>query len=193
MKIFLISSVLLSCFTFIVARNNSQLPGKGVVVSGSVSPGFSPKECLYDVKFYFISVEADDSTANIRGNTVVDFEALADIDTLVFELTASEVVDSIVLNGNNQKNFIQEDELLKIVPETPISKGSTNQVRIRYAGTGSSAGFFAGLSNGHDYMYDKRVTYTLSEPYEAKDWFPVKQDLRIKPTPSGFSSPPVKA
>ncbi len=180
MKIFLISSVLLSCFTFIVAGNNSQLPGRGVVVSGSVSPVFSPKETLYDVKFYFISVEADDSTANIRGNTVVHFEALADIDTLVFELTASEVVDSIALNGENLKNFIQEDELLKIVPEIPISKGSTNQVMIRYAGTGSSSGFFAGLSNGHDYMYDKRITYTLSEPYEAKDWFPVKQDLQDK-------------
>ena len=31
-----------------------------------------------------------------------------------------------------------------------------------------------------DYTYDKRVTYTLSEPYEAKDWFPVKQDLLDK-------------
>ncbi len=150
------------------------------VVSGSVSPVYSPLESLYDVTFYFINIEANDSTDTIRATTSVHFTALSEIDTLVFELSSTEVVDSVVLNGVKQDRYLQEDELLKIIPATPIDPGTANQAVIRYAGTGSSRGFFAGLSNGHDYVYNQHVTYTLSEPYEAKDWFPVKQNLQDK-------------
>ncbi len=162
------------------AQNRFSRNGEATIVSGSVSPVYSPKESLYDVKFYFIAVEADDSSAQISGTARIRFLSLASIDTLVFELTHSERVDSVSLDGIDQDHFMQEDELLKIIPGTPIPAGSTMEVMVRYSGTGSSSGFFAGLSNAHDYTYDKRVTYTLSEPYEAKDWFPVKQDLLDK-------------
>ncbi len=150
------------------------------MIPGSVSPGTSPLESLYDVKFYFIEVEADDSSANIRGRTSILLESLHPIDTLVFELTASQVADSIVVNGTEAEDFIQEDELLRIIPAEPLDSGKLNMITVRYAGTTSAGGFFTGLSNGHDYVYGQNVTFTLSEPYEAKDWFPVKQDLQDK-------------
>jgi len=45
---------------------------------------------------------------------------------------------------------------------------------------GNDRGFFAGINSkrGSDYGFD--VTYTLSEPHNARDWFPVKQVLEDK-------------
>ncbi len=180
MKRLFLTALSLAIFFQSFSQDYCSMARMAPFIEGSVAPGYSQKECLYDVKFYFISVEADDSTADIIATTTINFQALLDIDTLVFELTDSEAVDSVILNGINQNNYIHENELLKIIPEVPLDKESSNTVTISYAGTSSAGGFFTGLSNGKDFAYNKQVTYTLSEPFESKDWFPVKQDLSDK-------------
>ncbi len=54
-------------------------------------------------------------------------------------------------------------------------------VQIVYGGeAGQDRGFFAGISSETDFDYGFQVTYTLSEPHNASDWFPVKQVLEDK-------------
>jgi aminopeptidase N len=51
---------------------------------------------------------------------------------------------------------------------------------ITYAGTPPNGGFFNGLSNGSSPSWGNQVTWSLSQPYSARDWWPVKQSLTDK-------------
>ncbi|MEL6537123.1 MAG: M1 family aminopeptidase, partial [Bacteroidota bacterium] len=44
----------------------------------------------------------------------------------------------------------------------------------------SSGSFFQGINNAYDSQWDQSVTYTLSEPYNAYQWFAAKQVLTDK-------------
>ncbi|MEX2426923.1 MAG: M1 family aminopeptidase, partial [Bacteroidales bacterium] len=54
-------------------------------------------------------------------------------------------------------------------------------LKIFYEGDADQArGFFAGITSAYDNTNEQWVTYTLSEPLNARDWFPVKQVLSDK-------------
>lgn len=171
---------------FILASGNlyaqhhcSRHANKNFMLS-SVSPEYSLLQNFYDVKFYDLEIEASDTSTYIVGDATVAFESIKEIDTLVFELQETLAIDSIFLNGNYMPGFVHEGGLLKVMPDNTVSSGSFNALRVKYDGGTTSAGFFTGLTNRRDFIYDKPVTYTLSEPFQASGWFPVKQNLLDK-------------
>lgn len=144
----------------------------------------------YDVKHYTLSLEVDNKSTQIAGAAEIVFEATRDMDTLVLELQDgldvsgikfSEDIGSTIYPSGNELDFVHQDATIYIKLYQTLQQGELLRVKIMYGGeAGRDRGFFAGISNkkGSDYGFD--VTYTLSEPLNARDWFPAKQVLEDK-------------
>ncbi len=133
----------------------------------------------YDVRHYGISLEVNDTSAFIRGYTDILIAAMEDIDEVVLELNDVLVIDSILLNGNVE-TFTHTSDLIRISPAEVLEKDAQFGVRVYYHGSGGQSGFYAGISNRLDNQWNTRVTYTLSEPFRAMDWYVCKQVLTDK-------------
>jgi aminopeptidase N len=144
----------------------------------------------YDVKHYTLSLEVNNMNTFIRGDAEVVIEALRVMDTLVLELQDGLEVSGVMFSKDiaasvyppgNELNFFHQNDAIYMALSESLQKGELLRVKINYEGeAGRDRGFFAGISNkkGTDYGFD--VTYTLSEPLNARDWFPVKQVLEDK-------------
>jgi len=88
-------------------------------------------------------------------------------------------VDSVKLNGQIRP-YTHSNNLLTILSGTPLQQGTSFETTVYYHGTPSGSGFFSGISSAYNSAYGKRVTWTLSEPFNARQWWPCKQDLTDK-------------
>jgi aminopeptidase N len=132
----------------------------------------------YDVKFYFLDLNVESNTITISGEVTFYAEVVAaELDTFAFELIEQMTIDEVVVNGIAQSVFHTTDEAFVPLTES-IAEGSLFTAKITYHGTPPTGGFFSGISTGTG--WDKNVTWTLSEPFAARDWWPTKQVLEDK-------------
>ncbi|KPL11937.1 MAG: hypothetical protein AMS26_19180 [Bacteroides sp. SM23_62] len=129
----------------------------------------------YDVKFYKLDVQADNESDHIHGNvTMLARVQHNPLSTLVVELTSSLVVKRVLVDGN-EKQFSHEGEEIIIPLGNPLDTGAMVMTQIFYGGqTGE------GMVTETDEDWDMPVTYTKSEPFYSKDWFPSKMNLDDK-------------
>lgn len=133
----------------------------------------------YDVKFYFIALEVNDTSRFIAGHTTMLSVADAKIDTFFLEMGNHLIIDS--LQCNNQKaNFSRKNDVLGILLPSLAKKGEKISVVIYYHGLVPASGFFSALTNREDTKWKIPVTWTVSESFASKDWFPCKQYLPDK-------------
>ncbi len=131
----------------------------------------------YNVGFYFIDLAADNSSTAVAGTVTI--KALAEKNNMaefVIELADELSVSEILVNGATS-SFSHENNLIVVNLAAPVSVGQQLEVAITYGGTPpTDQGFFSGISRDFG-PYNIPVTWTLSEPFNASDWFPVKQVL----------------
>jgi aminopeptidase N len=135
---------------------------------------------LYDVKFYYIDIEASDTSTYLKGFSSINAFSLTAIPELVFELSNNMTIDSVSINGIANASYVHEHDLIIIDAGSLIGENEDFNARIYYHGTPGSNGFFSGVSNRIDNNWNWRVTYSLSEPFSARDWFACKQVLNDK-------------
>jgi aminopeptidase N len=89
------------------------------------------------------------------------------------------VVDSVNVNGQ-MCSFIHTNHLVKIPVDPPLPIGSVINAEIYYYGNGQSSAVsgYNGIST--DIAFNSSVTYTYSEPFWSKIWWPCKQILGDK-------------
>ena len=135
----------------------------------------------YDVKFYKIDIEADNTSTDMKGNTMIIAEICVEgLNQFILELAGTVQVDSVLMNGR-ATSFRRDGDLLYIISPAPLSLGSKCCVTVYYAANGNKkTGFFSAVSNQTDPSWDISVTWSLSEPFNARDWFPCKQYLPDK-------------
>lgn len=149
--------------------------------SGSRSGTYTQNELLwnYDVKYYGLDVQVDPTGNAIQGNVnVVATVTDGPLDTFVLELLNNMQVDSIIMVGQNLEFARQGDELLIDLPG-PSSTGTLVDLSVYYQGNPEASGFFSGFSVGQTPFF-KPILWTLSEPLNARQWWPVKQVLEDK-------------
>jgi len=135
----------------------------------------------YDVGFYHIDLAADNQSTAIEGFVTMHARTVKPFDTLVFELGDNLTVTDIIIDSAYHPEAKHENNTLFIPLTETKNPGELISSTIYYNGiAGSGRGFFSGISNATDTKYGADVTYTLSEPQNAKDWFPVKQVLQDK-------------
>jgi len=134
----------------------------------------------YDVSFYFLDLKVENNTITLGGNvTIKATSTVTALDTFAFELYSGMTIDSVFVDGI-QHSCQHNDDLATVPLAPPIQQGTLFSVKICYHGTPPSGGFFSGITTDYSSQYQKNVTWTLSEPYAAKDWWPTKQDLQDK-------------
>ncbi|MEE4257066.1 MAG: M1 family aminopeptidase [Bacteroidales bacterium] len=134
----------------------------------------------YDVTFYFLDIEVNPNNVDIAGNVSIHAEVVSNtLDTLVLEYTDGMFVDSAFIDGVMVTPLHANNHIYMTTPAT-LNQGDDFVVQVYYHGTPPSGGFFSGVTNAYSSAWDKHVTWTLSEPYAARDWFPVKQVLPDK-------------
>jgi aminopeptidase N len=134
----------------------------------------------YDVKFYFLTIHMENNTVTIEGATRIDAVVTAPtLDTFALELIPELTVDSATINGGIVNVSRSGDELY-LIPGEVLGQGVSVSAMVYYHGTPPSSGFFTGISTEYNSQYNANVTWTLSEPWLAKEWWPVKQDLQDK-------------
>lgn len=139
----------------------------------------------YDVKFCELQLEVSNTTTEISGKATLLVEAVREMDTMVLELQDALEVLSVELGESvgdpdavPVTQFSHGDDAIYIPLDRSYNQGEMLAVEVEYQGeAGQDRGFFAGISNKVDPVYGFAVTYTLSEPMNARDWFPVKQVL----------------
>jgi len=140
----------------------------------------SPLLFDYDVSFYFLDLQVENNSIDIAGNVTINAEIIAEqADTFAFELVDELMIDSIWINQLNHP-FLRNNNEVFVPLSEPIGQGGNISVKIYYNGTPTSGGFFTGISTAYDSAWNKHVTWTLSEPFNARQWWPVKQDLNDK-------------
>ncbi len=129
----------------------------------------------YDVKYLKLDLAVEAANAFISGTALTVVKAVQPLDSFVTEFKSTMVLDSVFING--VKMSFQRGSDHVYIPLSPvIPVGTTVSALFYYRGTVSSGAIYIGTiaSNGLSY------TATLSESYQAREWFPVKQILRDK-------------
>lgn len=134
----------------------------------------------YDVKFYKLDISLGNTSTYIEGNVIINAVVQNNpLDIFVVELIDSMNVDSVFINSVNY-SFVHLGDIIYVPVYPVISIGSSFTAQIYYNGDPSSSGFFSGISNDSDWWWGNQVTWTLSEPFNAKVWWPCKQALEDK-------------
>ena len=140
-----------------------------------ISLNHNPLLDQYDVKFYGLDVEANNQSDHIAGKTTILLEAIASpLTTILLELYSGLRVERVLVDGSEISFDHSGDELTMSLTE-PIDSGQLASVTVYYAGNTGE-----GMITETDRNWDVPVTYTLSEPFYAKDWFPCKENLGDK-------------
>ena len=137
----------------------------------------------YDVHFYKLDIALERTSTDIAGSVEIHVHVKAAVlDTFLFELFEDIPISDIQLNGAISVPFTRVNSAV-IVPVNFIS-GDSFFMRIDYAGTPPTAFTNplggAGMSNDSSPSWGNQVTWSLSQPYSAYEWWPCKQSLTDK-------------
>ena len=132
----------------------------------------------YDITYHKLEFNVDPAVYNIAGKITTTYTALANMNTLTFDLSNNLIVSSVKINNVSLAFTQNTNELIITLPNTQLI-GAQATVEVIYSGAPPQNGFFAFTSSTHG-PSNTPVIYTLSEPFGARDWWPCKQDLNDK-------------
>ena len=129
----------------------------------------------YDVHFYFLDINVENTSTEISGKVEIHANVTTtQLDTFFFEIKDFLTVDSVAVNGIPH-NCIQGNNVGKISLIASLGQNGSIITEIFYQGLPVTTGFFSGISHDTVPFWNNLVTWTLSEPYNADDWWPCKQ------------------
>ena len=126
----------------------------------------------YDVRSIKLEIAAETGSRNITGTSTTRIRVVEPMDSFVTEFKSTMIVDSITINGISFSYSRSSDHIF-IPLGTTWAPGSEKTIIISYRGMANSLGVYAGtlVSSSLNYVA------TLSESYQAREWFPCKQIL----------------
>ena len=135
----------------------------------------------YDVGFCFLNLELSNLSTFIRGSVRMEAKTRVALDTILYELHPFLSISRVKLNGDSVP-FIRKNTAILIAANLPAN--TSFSVETSYAGTPPTAGDNpfgdAGISNATSPSWGNQITWTLSQPFSAYEWWPCKQSLRDK-------------
>lgn len=135
----------------------------------------------YDVHYYFLNLNMTNTTTALSGFGEIHATAKENLDTALVELFNTFVISSIEVDGN-PVSYSRQNSALKV----PVNKlqGENFVIHVNYSGTPPNAATNplggGGMTNASSPSWGNQVTWSLSEPFSAFEWFPVKQSLKDK-------------
>ncbi|MCC9168164.1 M1 family aminopeptidase [Pontibacter harenae] len=132
----------------------------------------------YDVTFYKLDLHLERTSTHIEGSvTTVAKLRGSRLDTFAFELHPNFEIQSVVINGTAQQDISRNDDNVTVKLASPVVSPSSVEAVISYSGI---AAIGNGFSNATEPTWENQVTWSLSQPYAAYEWWPTKQVLTDK-------------
>lgn len=138
----------------------------------------------YDVKYYKLDIALENNARTVGGSVRMQARTKGQaLDSLAFELYPTLIIDSIVVNGRRSPGLRRAagDVTARLAQSVPAN--SLFNAYIYYRGTapnGGSAAIGNALDTEYETNYGVNVTWSLSEPFNAYEWWPCKQVLTDK-------------
>lgn len=136
----------------------------------------------YDVHFYFLDLAIERNSTVLSGSVTMGVNTTAIMDTFCFELNNTLTIDSVMYNGISLQVARVGNISYAKFPSSILS-GQSVSVQIFYHGDASVTGGSAigdGFATDTSPSWGNQVTWSLSQPYSAYEWFPCKQFLQDK-------------
>jgi len=136
----------------------------------------------YNLVHTRLNLNMTNTSAYIQGSCAISFVVQTDhLPVFNIELHRKFIVDSILYKDKTCV-FSNENNLLSVKLPESLSFNTFATVIIYYKGdaTTETTHSWGGTKSVRDWRFPFHVTYTMAEPFYAKDWFPCKQDLNDK-------------
>lgn len=130
----------------------------------------------YDVNYLKLDLAVEANNRNITGTALTRARVVQPLDSFVAELRNAMIIDSVFINGIKITGFTEGSDHVFVPVSPALPVGSTVTALFYYHGLASSSGVIAGSSTTTGLSF----TATLSESYQGREWFPVKQFLKDK-------------
>lgn len=136
---------------------------------------------LYDVHYYFLNLNMTNTTTTLSGSGEIHAKARVNLDTALVEFFQTFTISSIEVDGTPVA-YTRQNSALKV----PVNKlqGENFVIHVNYNGTPPTSATNplggGGMTNASSPSWGNQVTWSLSEPFAAYEWFPVKQSLKDK-------------
>ena len=144
----------------------------------------SAAEDNYDVKYLKFNLSLTNQSIAVSGDVTTTAMTVApSFSAYVFELNNALAIDSVLINGITRPVITAGDlRTVNLTSALPVNTMFTAQVF--YHGTpfvsGTIFGGIGGINNIVSPSWGTKVTFTQSESYHAKEWWPCKQSLHDK-------------
>lgn len=176
---------LLSSFSFAQDENATHCSKRSKhsssVKSASLTVDQINETELYNVHFYHLDIAMNNVQTNVAGTGEIHASARIDLDSALFELHSNFVISQIRVN-NNPVTYSRFGSAIK-VPVNALAQGNF-VISVDYSGvppTAASTPFGGGgMTQASSPTWGNRVTWSLSEPFSAYEWWPCKQSLTDK-------------
>ncbi len=136
----------------------------------------------YDMKFVHLRLTVDTSSTYLVGSAETTIQIKQSLDSILIELHDTLMVDSIT--GFNILSYTRISHFICIKPTRQLQPDEQITFIVNYHGTptrgAKSAAGVAGFNNRASPTYGNRITWSLSQPYSAYEWWPCKQSLQDK-------------
>ncbi|WP_162427779.1 M1 family aminopeptidase [Pontibacter pudoricolor] len=139
---------------------------------------------LYDVTFYGLDLALERNSVYIAGSVTTHATVKSSpLSVFAFELHPSYTIASVTINGTQQSNITRNGSDVSVNLTTIVPAKSKVVAVINYSGTAPNSGNAAignGFNTARESQWGNNVTWSLSEPYAAYEWWPTKQVLTDK-------------
>jgi aminopeptidase N len=135
----------------------------------------------YDVHYYALDLKMSNLSTDIIGICNINAKSLEAIDSVLFELFSSLTITQIRFNGV-PVNFSRTGSAVYVPVNIPAN--TSFKIDIDYNGTPPTATTNplggSGMTNATSPSWGNQVTWSLSQPFSAYEWWPCKQSLTDK-------------
>lgn len=187
MKVSLITVTLLLTFCYTVsAQDMAELCSHNKIQSwqqfAKVTTAAAEEE-YYNIKHVHLDIELDNRSVAIKGTCITTAQVTEpNFSLYTFELNKLITVDSVFIDGHGA-NFQRKDNLVNVFCPVVLQPGDMFTAVVYYQGMpepGTVFAFQSGMNNAVAAQWNSPVTYTQSQPFNSKDWWPCKQVLTDK-------------
>ncbi|WP_054413050.1 M1 family aminopeptidase [Hymenobacter sp. DG25A] len=146
--------------------------------------GHREKMDRYDVNYYKLDLALENNSRQVSGSAWLRARAgRQPLDSVAFELFETYTIDSVLVNGQKSPGLHRRSGDVTAKLPQPVAAGQLFDMVVYYQGTAPNGGS-AAIGNALDTSVEPStgisVTWSLSEPFHAYEWFPCKQVLTDK-------------
>lgn len=135
----------------------------------------------YDVNYYTLDLAMTNTSTALSGTGEIYGTAREDLDSVLFELFSTFTISDLRLDGISTP-YSRVGSAVKV--PVNILTGESFVIAIDYNGTPPTQATNplggAGMTNASSPSWGNQVTWSLSEPFSAYEWWPCKQSLTDK-------------